>query len=619
MCGIAGIVKSREREISLQRIERMTAAIAHRGPDGDGHWMNTEGSVVLGHRRLSIIDLSHAGDQPMHYLDRYTIVFNGEIYNYIELKEDLEKKGYRFVSNSDTEVLLAMYDHQKEQCLQYLDGMFAFVIYDQKEQQLFCARDRFGEKPFYYHVDNQGSFLFASEMKALWAVGVSREYEPAMLYNFLSSDMVSNPEDPSATFYKGIKKLPNASYLLLQVTTLQFKVNPYWSLNPRHQRTDISEDQALATFTSLFYDSVTKRLRSDVPVGSSLSGGIDSSVVVCVINELHKQRGSHSGFNTFSAQFPGFTKDESYYQGLVIERTGVKPHFIYPDEHSLQRNFEMLMYHQEEPFSTLSISAQYEVYAKAREEQIPVLLDGQGADELLGGYPFYYYSFLNEQHSKSKRKYQTALQSIQTTYGTLNPDYLPERLVNRLKLLLPQPLVKTLKKKGKVKESTLVSSAFGHAFAPTKFYGKTEFSNLNEALFNSLMVYGMQDLLRYADRNAMAHAVEVRLPFLSHKLVEYVFSLPATLKIKDGFTKWILRKSMEPLVPPQITWRSDKIGYETPYISQATSTWYRDMVRESIDQLKKQKIISASFEPGAQEASDKNLLKIALVANMGCL
>ncbi|MEO6254704.1 MAG: asparagine synthetase B, partial [Ferruginibacter sp.] len=213
MCGIAGIISVDNNDVNKQRLKKMTDIIAHRGPDGDGHWISSNGQVGLGHRRLSIIDLSHEADQPMHYLDRYQLVFNGEIYNYLELKETLQKQGYTFTTASDTEVLLALYDRDKEDCLQWIDGMFAFVIYDEKQNEIFAARDRFGEKPFFYNYIPGKHFLFGSEMKCLWGAGVEKKVNNRMLYNYLTWNYLDNPNDLSETFYENCTRLPHSHYI----------------------------------------------------------------------------------------------------------------------------------------------------------------------------------------------------------------------------------------------------------------------------------------------------------------------------------------------------------------------------------------------------------------------
>ena len=383
MCGIAGIISVNPNEISTQRLKSMTDAIAHRGPDGDGHWISANGKVGLGHRRLSIIDLSHEADQPMHYLDRYSLVFNGEIYNYLELKETLVKQGYQFHTQSDTEVLIALFDKHREHCLSLLDGMFAFVLYDQVENMAFIVRDRFGEKPFFYSFKEGQYFLFGSEMKALWAGGIKKEVSNRMLFNYLSLGYIENPEDLSETFYEQCTRLEHGHYLMLNIETLTMVQHKYYDINWKQIDYSITLEKAKEKFQSLFYTSVQRRLRSDVTVGSSLSGGLDSSLVVCVIDELKKA--SSQKQNTFSAVFPGYKKDERRYMDYVIAKTSVEPHFVTPDDNGLLNDIEKLSWHQEEPYGSASIYAQYCVMRLAKEHQVTVLLDGQGADEILAG------------------------------------------------------------------------------------------------------------------------------------------------------------------------------------------------------------------------------------------
>jgi asparagine synthase (glutamine-hydrolysing) len=287
MCGIAGIISKDPGEVTIGRLKKMTDMIHYRGPDGEGHWINSGKHVGLGHRRLSIIDLSPEAAQPMHYLGRYSIIFNGEIYNYIELKENLLKQGYKFTTSSDTEILMALYDRERENCLQFLDGMFSFVIYDDEKKEIFVARDRFGEKPFFYNYEPGKHFIFGSEMKALWAAGISRQYDETMLYNFLTHQLLDNPENVSQTFFKDCIRLPHSHYLLFDVTTCTISaVKRYWDIDVKIQDHKITPQQAEEKFRFLFETSVTRRLRSDVAVGSSLSGGIDSSIVVWQIDNI---------------------------------------------------------------------------------------------------------------------------------------------------------------------------------------------------------------------------------------------------------------------------------------------------------------------------------------------
>jgi asparagine synthase (glutamine-hydrolysing) len=279
MCGIAGILS--KKNIAFSHVKKMTDALAHRGPNGEGHWANEYHTVLLGHRRLSIIDLSDKGNQPMQCLGRYTIIHNGEIYNYLEVKEYLAAKGYSFFSKTDTEVIVAAFDFWGKRCLQHFDGMFAFAIWDNKEQQLFCARDRFGEKPFYYYEDEE-HFVFASEMKALWAIGVPKQVNNKMLLNFLTLGQVQNPSDKEITYYDAIYSLAPAHHLLFELQPFKYKLTQYWKLN-KESKIDCSVEDAIEQIDFLLGSSIQKKLRSDVPIGTSLSGGLDSSTIVAYL------------------------------------------------------------------------------------------------------------------------------------------------------------------------------------------------------------------------------------------------------------------------------------------------------------------------------------------------
>ena len=428
MCGIAGIISADSAEINNDSLKRMTDALAHRGPDGDGHWISTNNKVGLGHRRLSIIDLSNEADQPMHYMNRYSIVFNGEIYNYIELRSTLLKNGYSFSTSSDTEVLIAYYDWKKKDCLKDLDGMFAFAIYDNKENKLFCARDRFGEKPFYYHYKKDKGFYFASEMKALWAFGVEKQVNESFIYNYISNGNIVDPLQPTHTFYKNIVNLQPASYLEVDINNLQVEINKYWDIDIGHRSELKSLDDIQSQFYALLEESINRRLRSDVPVGSSLSGGLDSSLIVCMINKLNDGKINQ---NTFSARFPDFKKDEGKYMDMVINKTNVSPHFVFPDPAGFIYNIEKLFYHQEEPFGSASIYAQYCVMQLAKEKNVTVLLDGQGADEILAGYHAYFPVYLNETRKQDKKTYKLEKAAYEEMYAnTFNYTPEPNRLLS---------------------------------------------------------------------------------------------------------------------------------------------------------------------------------------------
>jgi len=394
MCGIAGILLANPlpgAELAAgfrRRLAGMTASIAHRGPDGKGEWANEKQHIFLGHRRLSIIDLSEKAAQPMHYGGRYTIVHNGEIYNYSEIRFLLEQKGYSFQSRSDTEVILAAYAEWKENCLPRFDGMFAFAIWDEKEQQLFAARDRFGEKPFYYFQDD-GHFIFGSEMKALWAAGVEKVMDEKMMLNYLALGHVQNSLDKEQTFFQQIYSLPPAHFLKCRMDDFPARIQPYWKLN-KEIRVEMKAEEAIERFNELLDNSVKRRLRSDVSIGASLSGGIDSPSIASVMagnRSLITKITGNGRIPAFSAVFPGFEKDESTKIDAVAERLGLESHKVIPDAAGLVRDFEKLCFHQEEPFQSSGIYAQYRVYETAKAHGVSILLDGQGADEILAGYP----------------------------------------------------------------------------------------------------------------------------------------------------------------------------------------------------------------------------------------
>jgi len=558
MCGVAGVYYF-NGTTGVDSLRKMTETIRHRGPDGDGHWISPDGRVGLGHRRLAILDLSERGAQPMHYLDRYTITLNGEIYNYVEIREELRKKGYTFISESDTEVLLAAYAEYGVSVLDRLDGMFAFAIWDQQERTLFCARDRFGEKPFFYHHVPGTLFAFASEIKSLFAFGVPRRISNRMLFNYLAYDVIENPYAKSETFFDGISKLEAAHYLLIDGQGIVSK-RRYWGIPEINIDDGISFEDACERFRDLFTQSVKRRLRSDVPVGTSLSGGLDSSSVLCTISRV--LNGSGNGQKSFSARFHESKLDEGEFIKLAAEAAGARTYSTWPDARALLENIDQVFYHQEEPFGTASIFAQWEVMKLARQENVTVLLDGQGADETIGGYTHYFRTLFQELYVTNRERFRKEVRAYETLHGrTFNADW-------RFKGEAVQP--QALRLLGRARRRFARPEYLRHLhpdFAAEYKMDPPPFranSSLNKALKHSTEGYGLEKLLRFADRNSMAFSREVRLPFLSHELVEFLFTLPASYKISGGWTKRVLRKAMEPILPKQITWRVDKLGFDSP-------------------------------------------------------
>ncbi|TDX00029.1 asparagine synthase (glutamine-hydrolyzing) [Dinghuibacter silviterrae] len=625
MCGIAGIVSVDPREVSAPRLKKMTDAIAHRGPDGEGGWIDPEGRIALGSRRLSVIDLSGAGAQPMHDPSgRYTLVYNGEIYNYIELKKELEARGVSFRSTSDTEVLLAMYEWRGEDCLSSLDGMFAFAIHDARERSLFCARDRFGERPFYYAYAPGRSFLFGSEMKALWAAGFRREVDPGMLYNYLAYGLVLDAGRPERTFFADIHSLEGSHCLRLDLDTLRLEKRRYWDIprvggpgeggrgggiargvtrNGGARESGALEEAALKVH-ELLTRSVTRRLRSDVPVGSSLSGGLDSSIVVQLAAKHLREQGSR--LTTFSARFPGFARDEGRYIRLASHAADTDQVDVFPGGKDLPEKIREVMHYQEEPFGSAGILAQFEVMRAAKQHGVTVLLDGQGADEILGGYGHHYPQFIREARRENPRAALNAALShlrrsvnfrlIQETFKVLSPDlpFLPARY-------------KTARMAWRQALQPLFNRDFyeaGRTPCPVSSPG----GGLSELLYNETFVTGLPELLRYADRNANAHSREVRLPYLDHELAAYIFTLPGVWKIHGPWSKYLLRTAFENDLPGEIAWRRVKVGFEPPQRSWMTDAEVAGAVRSSIGLLVDRRILDRRLlrrKPAAHGAYER--------------
>jgi asparagine synthase (glutamine-hydrolysing) len=586
MCGIVGITSHNTNNISIGRLKIMTDVLKHRGPNGEGHWISEKQNVGLGHRRLSIIDLSENACQPMHYLNRYTLIYNGEIYNYIELKDTLLKQGYKFQTQSDTEVILALYDFKKEKCVEELDGMFAFALWDNKEQTLFCARDRFGEKPFYYHYTEGKHFSFASEMKALFAIGIEKRINNNLLFNYLSNGNLYNPFDKSETFYEGIKQLEPAHYLVVKNNCIESHKR-YWNLN-LESTSSISFDYASNRFKELMETSIKKRLRSDVPVGSSLSGGLDSSTIVCVMSSFNL---AASGQKTFSASFPGFEKDETKYMKMVAEQTKVSAYFTTPNAETLSNEFDKFFYHHEEPVATSSQYAQWEVMKLAQQNSTIVLLDGQGSDEVLAGYVYYYRTFFQELYVTDKNLFSREYNAYKEWGGN---HFIPDWKF-KLQAKFPKFYNSYLNMRSGALPHTDIHRDFYDHYKDSSYKPLSFQPLLNQHLNYTLRVNGMfEALLRYGDRSSMAFSREVRLPFLSHELVEFVYSLPSTYKIHNGWTKYILRKSFEGKIPTEITWRKEKVGYEPPHNQWMESTLMKERWNEAVSWLIKEKILDES-------------------------
>jgi len=596
MCGISGVLLLDGSRVERSILDAQTRALAHRGPDGAGHWIDPSGTAGLGHRRLAIIDLSESASQPMGYRGRYTITYNGEIYNYLELRAELLARGCSFRTHSDTEVLLAAYAEFGEGALEKLDGMYAFAIWDEQEQQLFCARDRFGEKPFYYAYRPGRHFVFASEIKGLLAAGVETRVSPRALYQYLAFDVVQNPHRPEDTFYEAVHSLKPAHTMTVRRDRGVLPARRYWQIPApgAHPLPNVSD--AADRVLQLLKESVRRRLRSDVPVGSSLSGGLDSSSIVCLMRQLREAEPPTQ--NSFSARFRDARLDEGRFMDLVIGATGVQSHFVWPDAAGLAANLARILHHQEEPFGGASVYAQWEVMRLARDSGVKVLLDGQGADETLAGYLHFFQPYLKGLFARDRRRFEVERRA----YESRHQRQLPIDLRFRLDAMAPR-LTRAL---------AAARRSLGAAKAPdwlapdlVRHHGNDRppfrnFECLDSALRFFSQDYGLRNLLRYADRNSMAFGREVRLPFLAHDLVEFIFTLPDEQKLGNGWTKLVLREAVVGIVPEEVRLRVDKLGFETPESDWLAAPSVSHLVSEATRVLKEEGILVAAPPKGAE-------------------
>lgn len=580
MCGIAGIFSFHQNAPATSaQIQKMAGAIRHRGPDDEGFYVN--GNIALGHRRLAIIDLSPDGHQPMAGPDGSTwIIYNGEIYNYLELRAELSAQGHRFKSQSDTEVILHAYQEYGPDCVRHFNGMFAFALWDTRQRRLFLARDRFGIKPLYFCSTRQ-QFLFASEIKALLAVMETRPSpNQQLVYDFLTLGVLDHTND---TFFAGIHKLLPAHYMLIDAAGRE-QTKRYWDFTVSTEVAPLS-DKILAeksqTFFDLFAESVQSHLISDVPVGSCLSGGLDSSAVVAVISHLiheHKAASVGARQQTFSACYNNSNLDEQPFIDHVIEATGALSHRVFPTAEGFKKALPQLLWHQEEPFAGTSMYAQWEVMRSARDNGVTVLLDGQGADEQLLGYRKFYVFYV--QHLLRNGRPGLGLREMFKHFGS-------REVLMTLQWQRGLRYWRGAQIGSAALAKQLLQDSFRQMFADSAVR-LTAAGDLGARIQADMTRFSLPVLLRYEDKNSMAFSREARVPFLDHRLVEYVAGLPLNLKLRDGWTKYCLRRGAQNVVPKKILERKDKIGFATP-----EEEWFRCALKDEIRQTFHQ----ASFLP----------------------
>jgi len=565
MCGIFGYVGSENFDM-----KKATDIIIHRGPDSEGFLQyipslnkinkeskisGTEFGISYGFRRLQIIDLKEKSNQPYTDLSKnYHLIFNGEIYNYIELRKELITLGYNFITKSDTEVLLTSYIEWGNACFEKFNGMWAVSILDIKAKKVICCRDRFGIKPLFFNINtHKNSVCFASEIKQFFEVGIDKEINENVIRDFIDTGILDSTNE---TFFKGIYHLPAGSLMEIDFKD-QKKINTnitkYWSLEIDKKYSKISYSEAKLKMKELFDDSVKLRFRSDVPIGSCLSGGLDSSsIVVSAASQFDFK------INTFTSKFDIKKFDESNYVENIAEKYhNVKINYCQLTEDIFLSEIDKVIYHQDEPFGSMGLLAQWEVMKLAKNKGVTVLLDGQGGDELLAGYRKFYAFYLKEKLlSFSLIKFFKALFYLLKSkeFNFFDREGI-ERYLG-------------------VKSSVNYFSQLGKTLTSKSIIGFSSSSSLRERSKLDIEKYSYPSLLRYEDRDSMAFSIESRVPFLDYRLVEFLYSVSSDFKIRKGFTKAILRDALKDLLPVEIRKRKSKLGFSTPQ-----DIWMNDKLR----------------------------------------
>jgi asparagine synthase (glutamine-hydrolysing) len=627
MCGI-GALYSPRGALPPGALHALQLAVRHRGPDDEGtvsfHGPDAtpsahggpdtppeayasslpyapgrdpapDGShLALAHRRLAILDLSVSGHQPMCTADRACwIVHNGEIYNYLELREELQALGHTFASRSDTEVILAAYRAWGTDCLPRFNGMFAFVLYDRVRHRLLAARDRFGVKPLYYWISPDGIVAFASEIKQFAGLpGWRPRVNGQRAYDFLNWGLQDHTDE---TLFADVFQLRGGEALVLDLGARagcaagsRLPVQRWYELRPRDFTGTLAD--AGGEFRRLLTDSVRLRLRSDVAVGSCLSGGLDSSSIVCLMNALLREQDAQAQQMTFSACATVKRFDEREYIEEVVRHTGVSAHYVYPALDGLFEVNDRMTWHQDEPFASTSIYAQWHVFGLAAENRVKVMLDGQGADEQLAGYDSYFAPrfrslFFSARWLTLWREMQLAgrLRGYPGNWGArwaLN-GLLPEAL--------RQPLRRFAGRAGTAAPWLDMHRLGAVRRDPYLEAGAAKADSVRAMSRAQLVAASLPMLLHWEDRDSMAHSIEARVPFLDYRLVEFVLGLADDFKMAGGMTKRVLREGMGNALPERVRNRVDKLGFATP-----EEVWLREenpaLFRVALDQS-----VQASF------------------------
>jgi asparagine synthase (glutamine-hydrolysing) len=569
MCGIAVMFGLNGRPADADVVARMSAALEHRGPDDHGLYVS--GSVGLGFRRLSILDLSPAGHQPMSSADgRFTLVFNGEIYNYVELREELRKRGRHFRSSGDTEVLIQAYDEWGERCVERFNGMWAFALFDAERQSLIVSRDRFGVKPLFRY-RGADFVLFASEIKAILASGL---YEGSTNWEVASRFLLRGDLDiDHQSFYEGIERVQPGTIAEIAPTGAD-RCRKFWSLDSvgRTERHDPA-----AEFRETFRDAVRIRMRSDVPVGVFLSGGLDSTSIICMM-AAERERTGHSGSPLQAFSYMSDEYDEAAYIKETVARTGADFEEVPINPERLWEELSRVLWHHDEPVHSPTALVGFELMRRARARGTTVILNGQGADETLAGYWNYVHAYWTELVMRGRFAH-AAGQMVR--YCRAHNRSLPLAMRHVLASAVKGAVTDTVPA-GWLPRKPVTADADTAWCSPDLIEflgprGEPKVRGLRSALQRSIDFRPLPLFLRIEDRNSMAHSIEARLPFMDYRLVELAIGLPSEWKVRAPWNKFILRESMGGVIPESVRTRLDKMGFPTSARRWTASAWYEPM------------------------------------------
>lgn len=601
MCGIAGIIKFNGSSISTNEIDELTDSLAHRGPDGRGTWFNQNKNIALGHRRLSILDLSDAGHQPMISKDGFlTLVLNGEIFNFIEIKNELKDKGHIFISHTDTEVVLTAYKQWGLKMLDKFNGMWAMAIYNSKTHCLTLSRDRFGVKPLYYFYD-ENELVFASEVKSLYKhLGQRVSINDKTIEAILRFDHSYHGTDQ--TYLNEVKSLKAGSNLILDNGKIE--LSQWYSL--AKIKVPKTFDEQASVLKEILKDAIKIRLRSDVPVGTCLSGGIDSGAISSLINTFNAnddQRFSNFTHRSFCAGFPGLDLDETKDAERLANQLDIKLdiEIINPPSIIL---LEKAMRETDGPMPAFAFFPIWQLYGYIKKQNITVTLDGQGADEMLGGY------YLGYEAMKGALELGDLfwLYDLKRTYGDIHPkaqqwasdhfNNVKEEKIRQIKQTLKLPVKKLLALIGlytfkslKVADNNITNPSIKD-------------NTFEEALYNQFFKTPLPFLLHQYDRASMANGIECRMPFMDYRVVEYIYSLPAQSKVGGGYTKRVLREALNGILPDETRLNKLKTGFNAP-----TTEWFKTDLNEwFVSQISSKSFIENPYFDG--DKMSKEFLKM---------